>query len=421
VSVPIQVRLGPAELTLIEQLQAAGAAADAERLATVGLPTRKVEAYHYTDLKQLWRDVPALSGVATDTGHGPEIAGAYRLAIVNGAVQQNAAPPRGIHVHTSGGALITQRDDLLTRLNLALAKQALNLQIAAGANQVIHIDRRIEGEAGHSASAVGIAVADDATVTIVETYATSAAAHVGNHSTYLSVGRNANVTHVTIDLSDAVARTFAEHEYVVGEGATFRSLAVQAGSVLSRTSVDGTLAGSGAHADFTGLNLAVEGQHHDITLSVTHAVPRTSSKPLYKQVGRGHSKAVFQGRINVKRDAQKTDAKLMMQGLMLSDEAEIYSKPELEIFADDVVCGHGSTCGALDERSLFYLMSRGISRAEAESMLIRAFLAELTDPIENDVVKGLLIGVIEDWLEAGEHGHLPVKKRKSGWPSTSTE
>jgi Fe-S cluster assembly protein SufD len=397
-SVPIQVRLGPAELSLIEQLQAAGASADAERLATVGLPTRKVEAYHYTDLKQLWRDVPPPATAAAKAGRGPVIADAYRLVIVNGAVEPATTPPKGLHVHTSNGALITQRDDLLTRLNLALAKEALNLNIAAGVDQVIHIDRRIEGGAGHSASAAGIAIADGATATIVETYTTSAAAHVGNHSTFISVGRNAKVTHVAVDLSDAQARTFAEHEYVLGEGSTIRTLTVQAGSVLSRTSVDGTFAGSGSHADFTGLNLAAEGQHHDITLAVNHDVPRTSSKPLYKQVGRGHSKAVFPGRINVKRDAQKTDAKLMMQGLMLSEEAEIYSKPELEIFADDVVCGHGSTCGALDETALFYLMSRGIPRAEAESMLIRAFLAELTDPIEDQGLQRFLEGVIEGWL-----------------------
>jgi Fe-S cluster assembly protein SufD len=115
-------------------------------------------------------------------------------------------------------------------------------------------------------------------------------------------------------------------------------------------------------------------------------------------VARGRSKAVFQGKIVVERDAQKTDAKLMMQGLMLSEEAEILSKPELEIFADDVVCGHGSTCGRLDEDSMFYLMSRGVPKAEAETMLIRGFLAELLDPIADEAVNAALQGVVDRWL-----------------------
>ena len=107
----------------------------------------------------------------------------------------------------------------------------------------------------------------------------------------------------------------------------------------------------------------------------------------------------MQGRLVVQRDAQKTDAKLMSQGLMLSDEAEILSKPELEIYADDVICGHGSTCGQLDEDHLFYLTSRGIPKAEAETMLVRAFLAELVDPIEDAALNEALTGVIDGWLE----------------------
>jgi Fe-S cluster assembly protein SufD len=141
-----------------------------------------------------------------------------------------------------------------------------------------------------------------------------------------------------------------------------------------------------------------EGQHSDITLELRHAVPRCSAKPLYKQIARGRSTAAFQGKIIVERDAQKTDAKLMMQGLMLSDEAQILSKPELEIFADDVVCGHGSTVGALDEDHLFYLMSRGIPKATAESMLVRGFLEEVLDPIENEDLHEALEGVVEKWL-----------------------
>ncbi len=158
--------------------------------------------------------------------------------------------------------------------------------------------------------------------------------------------------------------------------------------------------GRGAHADFTGLNLVGDGQHADMTLDISHAVPRCSSKPLFKQVARGHARAVFQGKIVVARDAQKTDAKLMMQGLMLSDEAEILSKPELEIYADDVVCGHGSTAGQLDEDSLFYLVSRGIPKADAETMLVRGFLAEVLDPIADASLNAALNGVVDDWLAA---------------------
>src|SRR5262249_14518657 len=163
--------------------------------------------------------------------------------------------------------------------------------------------------------------------------------------------------------------------------AKLRTIAIHLGSGLSRFNLFARHEGEGAHGDFTGLNLVTEGQHSDITLEVTHAVPHCTSKPLFKQIARGRSTAAFQGKIVVARDAQKTDAKLMMQGLMLSDEAQIYSKPELEIFADDVVCGHGSTTGALDEESMFYLMSRGIPQTVAESMLVRGFIEEVLDPV----------------------------------------
>jgi Fe-S cluster assembly protein SufD len=171
--------------------------------------------------------------------------------------------------------------------------------------------------------------------------------------------------------------------------------------VLSRTQIFARFAGEGAHGDFTGLNLVDDGQHCDFTLDVSHAVPNTTSQEVFKQVARGRSKAVFQGRIVVARDAQKTDAKMMMQGLMLSDEAEILSKPELEIYADDVVCGHGSTCGELDEDSMFYLMSRGIPKAEAETMLVRGFLEEVMDPITDAALHEALTNVVDSWLLAG--------------------
>ncbi|RYE87413.1 MAG: Fe-S cluster assembly protein SufD [Hyphomicrobiales bacterium] len=393
------VRLGPAELTLIEQLNSANATAEAERLQVAGLPTRKVESYHYTDLKMLLRSVPQL--VATAEGVSPpamRVAGAHQLMIVNGVPQDSGTAPAGVIVGKTEGGVLSQRDDVLVRLNSALVKEALSLDLDGSVDPVIQIDRRTEGPAAHAPSAAKIYVGDNASAVILETYSGSDEAHVANHSTYLALGKNAVVTHITVDLSSSKATHFATNEYRIAEGAQLRTLVIHAGASLARTHLFPFYEGAGAHADVTGLNLVGDGQHADITMDASHAVPHTTSKPLFKSIARGRSKAVVQGRLVVQRDAQKTDAKLMSQGLMLSDEAEILSKPELEIYADDVVCGHGSTCGQLDDDHLFYLTSRGISKADAETMLVRAFLAELIDPIEDAALNEALAGVIDGWL-----------------------
>jgi len=398
----VPVRLGPAETKLIEQLTAIGAAAEAERLTGTGLPTRRVEAYHYTDLKQLLRAVPELAGAAVEaSAPALRVAGAYQLMIANGVVQDTGTAPAGVIVGKANGGVLSTRDDVVTRLNNALTKQCLTLDLDGSVDPVIQIDRRTEGAAGHSTSAAKIFVADGGSAVILETYSGSDEAHLGNHATYVALGKNARVTHITVNLAAKAATHFASNEYHIAEGAQLRTLVINAGAALSRTQLFPRYMGAGAHADLTGLNLVSDGQHADITMDALHAVPHTTSKPLFKSIARGRSKAVVQGRLVVARDAQKTDAKLMSQGLMLSDEAEILSKPELEIYADDVVCGHGSTCGRLDEDSMFYLLSRGIPKVEAETMLVRAFLAELVDPIEDEALNEALTAVIEDWLARG--------------------
>ena len=393
------VRLGPAEDALIAQLKAAGADAAAERITVVGLPTRRVESYHYTDLKTLLRAIPPLATAANEaSAPALRIPGAFNLMIANGAIQNAATAPAGVIVGKAEGGVLTTRDDVLVHINGALAREALTLTLESSVDPVIQVERRIEGEAAHVADALKIFVADGASATIVETFSGSDAAHVGNHATYLSVGRDAEVTHITIDLSAKPVSHFATNEYQLADGAKLRTLVIHAGAGLARTHLFPRMAGPGAHADLTGLNLVADGQHADITMEALHAVPHTSSQPLFKSIVRGRAKAVVQGKLVVARDAQKTDAKFMHQGLMLSDEAEILSKPELEIYADDVVCGHGSTCGMIDEDSLFYLMSRGIPKAEAETMLVRGFIAELFDPIEDEELNEALQGIVDGWL-----------------------
>jgi Fe-S cluster assembly protein SufD len=395
------VRLGAAENTLIAQLEASGAGSEAERLGIAGLPTRRLETYHYTDLKSLLRAVPPLASTTyAATMPTLDVPGAFRVSIVNGKPQVAGAVPGGVIVGRAEGPSLTERDDILVRLNSALATETLTVTIEGEVNQVVHIDRRTEGDAAHAPSSARIFLADGASATVLETYGGSDAAHVANHATFIQLGRGARLTHVTVDLSSRRATHFATHEYQIDADAELRTLAIQAGAGLERTQVFARFGGDGAKGDFTGLNLTSDGQHADITAELRHAKGHCGCKPLYKQIARGRSRAVFQGKIVVERDAQKTDAKLMMQGLMLSDEAEIFSKPELEIFADDVVCGHGSTCGRLDDEWLFYLMSRGVPKAEAETMLVRGFIAELLDPIADAALNATLQGVVDGWLAA---------------------
>ena len=393
------VRLGPAEEALIAQLKSVGADQAADRVTMVGLPTRRVESYHYTDLKTLLRAIPPL-GTAANEASAPalRIPGAYTLMIANGVIQNASTAPAGVIVGEAAGGVLTLRDDVLVHVNNALANKALSLTLESSVDPVIQIERRIEGEAAHVADALKIFVADGASTTIIETFSGSDAAHVGNHATYIALGKDAVVTHITVDLSARAATHFATNEYHLADGAKLRTLIIHLGSGLARTNVFPRMDGAGAHADITGLNLVSDGQHADITMETQHAVPHTSSQPLFKSISRGKSKAVVQGKLVVARDAQKTDAKFMHQGLMLSDEAEILSKPELEIYADDVVCGHGSTCGKLDEDSLFYLLSRGIPKAEAETMLVRGFIAELLDPVEDSELNEALQGIVDGWL-----------------------
>ena len=398
-ALPVPVRLGAAENTLIDQLKSVGADATAERITVAGLPTRRVESYHYTDLKTLLRAIPPLAQAANEaSAPALRVPGAYQLMIANGVIQAASTAPAGVIVGKAHGGVLTTRDDVLVHLNGAFAKESLTLTLENSVDPVIQIDRRSEGEAAHVADSLKVFVADGASAVILETFSGSDAAHVGNHATYIALGKGAQVTHITVDLSPRAAAHFASNEYHIGEGAKLRTLVIHAGAGLARTQLFPRYEGAGAHGDITGLNMVVDGQHADITMDASHAVPHTSSQPLFKSIARGRGKAVVQGKLVVARDAQKTDAKFMHQGLMLSDEAEILSKPELEIYADDVVCGHGSTCGKLDEDSMFYLTSRGIPKDEAETMLVRGFIEELLDPVEDEALAEALHGIVDGWL-----------------------
>lgn len=393
------VRLTEAEDVLATQLEKAGATEAAVHLRQLGLPTRRVEAYHYTDLKSLLRTIPA----PVETGVGADapdmrIPGSYRLMIANGVVQTAGAAPAGVEIGRVANTILPDVDDRMIEINRALAPEALHVKLSQSVDPVILIDHRQTGDAGHCNDAVVIELAAGGSAVVVETFSGSNGAHLGNHGSRVVVGAGAELTHILIDLNEDQVRHFSTVAYEIAADVKLRAMVIHSGAAVARTQTFARFSGGGAHGDFSGLNLIQEGEHADITLEIDHAVAHTTSTEHYKSVARGRGRAVVQGKIIVREHAQKTDAAMMVQGLMLCDEAEIFAKPELEIFADDVVCGHGATCGTLDEQSLFYLMSRGIPRVEAESMLVRAFIQGLFDPIEDAELHEALVAISDDWL-----------------------
>ena len=181
------------------------------------------------------------------------------------------------------------------------------------------------------------------------------------------------------------------------------------------------LAGPGAVAHLNAAQLLSGTQHADITTVVRHAAPHGTSRQTVKNVLAGRSRGVFQGRIEVARHAQKTDGYQMNQALLLSPDAEIDSKPELEIFADDVKCSHGATVGELDAEQLFYLRSRGIPDKEARAILVRAFLAEAIDTVTHEAARAMLERAVKAGGSDRQHERRMTRStlRRTRWRSTS--
>ena len=212
------IRLLAAEKTLVAQLNAVGAKKAAEKLAATGLPTRRVEAYHYTDLKALIKTVPKLAESAEFSGvPALDLPGAFSLLLVNGEVQQSANPPAGLVVSSVQGSPLGERDDVLVSLNRALVGERLKLCFKGALEQVIVVDRLTGGNPCHVAGALEIELAKGAGATLVEVFSGTMAAHMGNHATRIVLGEGARLTHVCVNLTSVAASHFHTIEYDIGE------------------------------------------------------------------------------------------------------------------------------------------------------------------------------------------------------------
>jgi Fe-S cluster assembly protein SufD len=403
-----------------------GAAFDV--FAKQGLPHRRIEEWKYTDLRALMRDAkplanpPDVAAKARAKGAGKLLGDveARRLVFVDGAfvpeLSDTAKLESGLAVTSLADALtagdpaltvhlgkLAPADDVAVALNTALMGDGAVIRIAAGSTieRPLHL-LFVNSEIPAATFVRSLVVVEKgARAMLIESHEGPAGSdYQVNAALELFVGDNAHVDHVKIIGEGSDALHVSTLAAAIGAHARFNSFTFTAGGAVVRNQLFLNFDGEGTVAGIRGATLLKGRQHADTTLVANHIARDCQSREVFKSVLDDEAHGVFQGRIIVKPNAQKTDAKMMTRALLLSDRAEADSKPELEIFADDVQCGHGATAGALDEDLKFYLMARGIPAAEAEALLIQAFLGEAIEGIEHAGLREALMESVAAWLKA---------------------
>ncbi len=387
-----------------------------------GLPHRRVEEWKYTDLRALMKEAAPLADGADDATL-TELAGEdpladldrARLVVVNGTYRADLSDLAGLDGVTVTplasvlaeaperiGKLFADSDDTALALNSAFMRGGVVVDVARNARPARPLEIAHLTAAGAPVAVFVrdmVTVGDNASLTIVDSHrGPDGLAYQVNAVTELALARGAHVQWARLQAEGDAAQHIGTLETDLSADATLGHLIVNAGAALWRWQGFATVSGRGVTLSFNGATMLSGSQHGDQTLVVRHAEGWSQSRELFKNVVDGTAEGVFQGRIVVEQDAQKTDAKMMAQALLLSETAQFASKPELEIFADDVQCGHGSTSGRIDDTQLFYLMARGVPRAVAEQLLIEAFLDDAIDTLKDDAVAGALKGVVGAWL-----------------------
>jgi Fe-S cluster assembly protein SufD len=374
------------------------------RFAELGFPTTHDEEWRFTNVSAIAR---ANFSAAAPEAPGdidmlaPWTAG-LRLVFVNGhAVGQMSELPKGVSV----GKLDEHALEHLARhagydrnafvaLNTAFLNEGAFVRVARGTvvEQPIHIVYvTLGGHAGsipHVHPRTLVVVGPEAQCTIVESYV-GAGAYFTNAVSEFVVAEGAVVDHYKVTVEAPAAWHIATLQATLGRSSNFSSHSISLGGALVRNDAGATLS-EGTEATLNGLYIVNGSQHVDNHTAIDHAKPHANSHELYKGILDGHSSAVFNGRILVRKDAQKTDSKQTNKNLVLSDDAVIDTKPELQIHADDVRCTHGATIGQLDAESMFYLRSRGISKADARSLLTFAFAQDIIDRVKVPSLKEAL-------------------------------
>ncbi len=390
-----------------------------DSFAETGLPHRRNEAWRWTDLRTV-----------LDTGFPPALTGTQRdvpasvkspfteldrhvITFVDGHLDADKSDYGGlsgeaecVRIDDEGlgdapqwlrekfGSAFADERDTLSALNTVFLTGGIAISVPDGKKierplELVFINTGTQPQTLNTRCL--LVLGDGAEITLLETHlGAGEGRYVANSWTEVFLGTGATAQHIKIQNEAPAAVHLANTHSVIGAGAIFNSLCLSAGAQTTRNQIKSRLEGEGGHVGIAGAYMLSDRQHCDTALMVDHAVPECTSGELFKCVMDDHARGIFQGKIIVRPDAQKTDGMQMTQGLLLSETAEFDAKPELEIFADDVRCTHGATCGELDEDLMFYLRSRGIRVEEAKSLLIAAFIGEAIDEVDSEEIRDLL-------------------------------
>jgi len=368
-----------------------------------GLPNRRDEAWHYTDLRARLAeaaplapapDAARLEAAASALAALPRL-GDMRLVLVDGrwAAALCDPPPSGLTVAPARDA--PEPDEAVVALNAAFTEGALRIGLPPG--EITLVIAHIDGP-GAIFSRIEVSVPARARVTIVERFEGGNGQTQRNAMATLALGEGARCDWTTLIGDDAALHLETRRTRLAGD-ATFNDFGFVCGGALVRRQLDVSHQAPGAKIALAGLSLLDGTRHADTTLAVRHSAPRGESREYFRHIVADAASGVFQGKVIVAPLAQKTDGAMKSQALLLSPTASMSNKPELEIFADDVVCGHGATVGALDPQQIFYLLSRGIPEREAEAMLLEAFGAEAIERVADEAVAESLRERLSQWLK----------------------
>jgi len=389
-----------------------------------GFPTTRDEAWRFTNVTPIARSafVPAPAGAIEMTrarldGLVPAIPGAVRLVLVNGRyareISEVAAVPAGVTVRGLAEALAADPDGLAPHLgrvarfdrhafgalNTAFLGDGIVVEIAAAQIveepiQIVYVSASADEPTVAHPRALVIA-GEHSQSRIVETFVSLAdGRHFTNSVSEFIVGPGAVVDHFRLELENRRAYHLGGTSARLARASVFSSFTGAFGGEIVRNDVVAVLDGEGADCTLNGVTIADGGALVDHHTEIDHATAHCTSHEVYKSILGGAARGVFNGKIRVRPDAQKTDARQTNKTLLLSDDAQVNTKPELQILANDVKCTHGATVGRLNEEQWFYLRARGIGREEARAMLITAFAGEVVTrigpPGVREAVEGLL-------------------------------